>query len=126
MIKRWLKRYADFPRTVADSLEGIDDDSSEELKPDSTEYTDEERRLIEYTTPFFEETVHIPVWFHPPLYLMSKFLPAETRIKFHKDYEAGVFERVKYPVKFKIRGGEVIIRDYVKMYSAFIVCRIMY
>ena len=126
MIKGWLKGCAKLLRTVADSLEGIDDESSEEPKPDSAEYTDEERRLIEYTTPYFEEIEYIPVWFHPSLYLMSKFHTDETRIRFHKDYEDGVFERIKYPVKFKIRGGEVTIKEYRKMHSALIVYRIMY
>ena len=123
MIKRWLKRYAEFLRTVAASLEDFDDDSNEDQKTGSTEYTDEELRLIEYTAPYFERIQYIPVWFEPPLYLISKFLPIETRVRFHEDYENGVFERIEYPVKFKIRGGEVTIRDYVKMYSAFIVCR---
>jgi hypothetical protein len=126
MIKRLLKRYADFLRTVADSLEGIDDDSNEELKPDSTEYTDEERRLIEYTTPYFEKTGYIPVWFRPTLHIIAQYLPVETGIRFHEDFENGLFERIKYPFEFKIHGGRVIIKEYCKMHSALIVYRIMY
>ncbi len=126
MIKRLLKRYADFLRTVADSLEGIDDESNEELKPDSAEYTDEERRLIEYTTPYFEKTCYIPSWFRPPLYIIVQYLPAVTAIKFHEDYENSFFERIEYPIKFKIIGGEVTIKEYLKTDSTFIVCRTMY
>jgi hypothetical protein len=121
-----LKSYAEFLKTVTRASIIEDLEESKEPLVDDTTYTEEELRLIEYVTPYFEWCKEIPVWFEPPLGLIANFLPDETKIRFHKDYEDGVYERMKYPLKFKIRGGEVTIKCYTKMYSAFTVCRTMY
>ena len=66
----------------------------------------------------------IQEWNKVSLELISKFLQIGARIRFHKDYEDGIFERINYPVKFKTTRGEVTIIDYSKMYSDFSVCMI--